>query len=85
MQETERTDRGDMICSGVAQFIAFGDSGPEFRVFRNIRLPLLGLKDLTNATAGDQFFKPQHSRGKLTKDDAVTKLHTNTACVMSTH
>ena len=49
-----------MICSGVAQFIAFGDTGTEFRVFRNIRLPLFGLKDLTNAMAGDQF--STHSR-----------------------
>jgi len=74
-----------MICSGVAQFIAFGDTGTEFRVFRNIRLPLFGLKDLTNAMAGDQFFDPQQSRGKLTKDDAATELHTNTACAMSAH
>lgn len=57
-QETERTNRGDMICGGVAQFIAFGNTGPEFGVFRNIRLPLLGLKDMSNTMAGNQFFNP---------------------------
>lgn len=49
-----------MICGGVAQFIAFGNTGPEFGVFRNIRLPLLGLKDMSNATAGDQLFDPKY-------------------------
>ena len=86
MQETERTNRGDMICGGVAQFIAFGTSGPEFGIFRNIRLLLLGLKNMSNTTTGDQFFNPKYKgREKLTKDDAAIKLHTNIACVTSTH
>jgi hypothetical protein len=75
-----------MICSGIAQFIAFGNTGPKFGVFRNIRLPLLGLKDMSNAKAGDQFFNPKYKgQRKLTMDDAAIKQHTNTACVTLTH